>query len=494
MRGLWITLTLGQALICPHAAANDRLPERWREGYAVARGEVQRYMGYILLRVWGERLGTLRAQAPARAALARQADATTDEIVHLLLPEARRIVRDGVFGTDSTHLRLTQPELREKAAQKTLSAIRERQSSPSRTVLLPGMMAEEALDDRLEQALTEDMEDYAQQWVESAVGLPVQGRSRARMRPLPEKWASRYAEEARLPVHRFTYWRLRKRRRSPLTFMAFSMSREELDRARHEGPVWSLTAGASYEVWAQNRIRLDFRYGRHNWEIHRRRIRRRMDQDLAEATWAMARMVKELHEPETLNRLQSHLEKRLEEELAKQPKLAADYPRTRSELSKTLERVRRELDPIMNEAIGRVPFPKDMTAPLRDLAGLHGRRFMHEEMSSQAKQALGRAATPHIAERRVGDRLPGMVRDALSRLDLPPPPADRLAPARAGVKKEVRPYLLEEIREALRLSGQGESQPMRPEGGGPPPEERIYEKLNVDRAIDHEVERQLQGE
>jgi hypothetical protein len=479
----------------PAAFGNDRLPDRWQAGYGTAIEEARNYARYILARVWRDGLVKLRQETKDRTALRSRADETTDEIVHLLLPQSRRIVRDALFGTDSTHLRILRPDLREKALEAAMEAVRARRAAP-RSVYdaLSGApkLAEESLEDRLEQALTEDLEHSVQEWVETAVGLPLRGRGRARTRALPEKWEKPYAGDVRLETHRFTYWWLRKRKRLPLTHMAQTMRREQIDRARHEGPVWRMTSGISQDTWAQNRLRIDFKWGRHNWEIDRRRIRRRMDQDLAQATWSMARMAKELTDEGTVKKLRERFESRLREELEKEElkQKAQSYPKTRPDLEQALDRVRRELDPLMDEAIDRVPFPKDMQGPLSELAREHGRRFMHEEMRGMVKRSIARAAAPHAASKRVKDRLPELVAPALARLD-PGRAAEMNRDAvKARVREGVKPQVIEEINDALRATGAADLFPA-PATNGPTAADQIYEQQKVDRAVDREIDRQL---
>ena len=488
-------LALGAA--SSSARANDRLPPRWQEGYGLAITEVRNYARYIAARVWREKLGQLRTQRLPRAHRARVVEGLVDEMAHLLLPAARRMTRDALFGTESSHLRLVRPDLRAKALRSAVDAYKARAQGAGNlheVLSQATQSAEQSLDDRLEQALTEDLEDHAQELVETAVGLPVQGRSRGRARPLPAKWEPRYAKEPRTEVHRFTYWWLRKRNRLPLTHLAQTKTTEEIDRARNEGPIWGMTSAVSQEAWAQNRLRIDFKWGRHNWKIDRRRIRRRMDQDLAQATWAMARMAKELTSQGTVDQLKQKLDETLKKRLSESDLKddAEQYPQSRPKLQKALSKLEGELDPLMDEATSRVPFPNDMTPELRKLAQEHGRRFMHEELRGTKQRALARAATPHVARKQLRDRMGELVAGALRSFDPGRATSDPKAAARAHARQQVKPMALGEIEHALRRTGQTDLDLTSPEAGSTPAAERIYEELKVDDAIDREVERQTE--
>src|SRR5262249_8508407 len=152
-------------------------------------------------------------------------------------------------------------------------------------------------------------------------------------------------------------------------------------------------------------------------EINRRRIRRRMDQDEAQATWALSKLVKELTAPQTSKEIQQELEKRVREELAKGElrKQAEEYPVSRKELEKKLERLKQEMNPIFNKAMAKVELPDDMGGLARE----HGRRYMREELDGPLADAIRRGATPHTARRRVEERMGQWVADAMARFEEP---------------------------------------------------------------------------
>lgn len=491
---LW--LSLGVLLASSGgASANDRLPRRVRETYLRGRTEAEKYLRYLLDRVWGQEVARLAAAGVPRAQRSARADSMVDEVVHLVLPNALRYTRAALFGTRGTHLTITEPgsarapsvgSARVPPAQSAKQAAQE-------AIAQLGGATERALEDRLEQALGEDLGDLAQQWVEGAVGLPVQGRSRARVRPLPPEWEARYQEQARAQAHEHTYWWLRKRRRTQLSHLAMSSKKAELDRAQHEGPVWGLTSGISQESWAQNRLRLDFKWGRPNWEIDRRNLRRRLDQDLAQATWAMARQVRELTRDGVTRKAKEHLRRRVREELQKAPlrEKAEGYPGTRRELEQQLDGLRRELDGIANEATAKVPLPPDMTPPLQELARKHGRRYFREDLAGALGGAISDEAPLHAAHKRARDTLPGHVADAIARQDLG---------ARAGeegdarrkvldaVRQEALPKVREDVRDALRASGQDELRPARAGDA-----DEVVRRFELERQLDEEAAQQLEA-
>src|SRR5258706_10762218 len=108
-------------------------------------------------------------------------ETVADDVVHLTLAQSQRILRDAVFGTGTTHLRFTRPELRAQARQAAETSLAPG-STPSQSVAAAidrmGNVSERMVNDRLEQALIEDVEDFVQQRVEGGLGLPVQGRGR----------------------------------------------------------------------------------------------------------------------------------------------------------------------------------------------------------------------------------------------------------------------------------------------------------------------------
>src|SRR5207245_1545052 len=99
---------------------------------------------------------------------------------------------------------------------------------------------------------------------------------------------------------------------------------------------------------------------RPNWEIDRRRIRRRMDQDLAQATWAMTRLVKELDAPETARELDRELKRQMREELEKEREKTEQYPTTGDELQRQMQKLKERMNPILDQAMGKVKLPADM--------------------------------------------------------------------------------------------------------------------------------------
>jgi len=156
-------------------------------------------------------------------------------------------VGDVLFGTGETHLRITRPEQRTLAAEALRQTLRPagKVHSVPRALDRLGRVAERELEDRIEQALTEDLEDFVARQVESATGLEVRGRPRDRVRQLPEKWEKPYRDTVREEAHRFTHWWLRKRQRLALSRLATSRSPQEIDEARHRAPVWQLASGIS---------------------------------------------------------------------------------------------------------------------------------------------------------------------------------------------------------------------------------------------------------
>ena len=198
--GLWAGSALG----------NDRLPPRVREHYGRGRAESEKYLRYLLEKVWGERVSKLAASGVGPSERAARADAMVDEIVHLALPSALRYTRAAIFGTRGTHLTIVAPELGRAAPPGKAGPPAK---SAQEAIAQLGGAAERAVEDRLEQALAEDLGDMAQQWVEGAAGLSVQGRSRARVRPLPTQWEKPYQDLARGAAQEYTYWWLRKRDR-----------------------------------------------------------------------------------------------------------------------------------------------------------------------------------------------------------------------------------------------------------------------------------------
>lgn len=478
------------ALASP-AHANDRLPRRLRPGYRIAQVEVQKYMAFILERVF---LGSIRKLAYGDDGWVQRrgkADDLVDEVVNLLLPQAKRIMSDAVFGTGETYLRIARPRLREEARKAALEGLKISRSGALRGMLPIQGAGERALNDRLERALLEDMGDYAAQWVEGAVGLPLRGRGRNWVRPLPSKWEKRYRAATREAVHRYVYWWLRKKERLSLTQLALTRTREQLDRDRHRGPIWGVASGASQEAWAQNRLRIGFRWGFLDWQIDRRRIRRRMDQDLAQGTWALARMVKELMAPETMRQALEKLD-RLAEKALERPELKEDlerYPESLPRLRRKLQHLKRKLDPIFNRAMARVKLPADMPPRLQDLTREHGRRFMREELEPNLVLAIGREAGALTAKRQLKRSLPDLAADALARFDRANLTREAQGQARAFVRKQVLPKAREELAEALRAAGQDEFSM-----GHERFDERVkrlMRRFDVGRLIEREAERQL---
>jgi hypothetical protein len=493
-------------LFATSAVANDRLPARLRAPYAKSFAEARKYVRYILRKVWRPKIAALRGKhAGDRKALQSKTDALVDEISHLLLPYGKKLVHDVVFGTGETHLRLTMPERKKASREAALASLQAFSTgsgggpppkSPSEAMQQAlseaGGTYEREVNDRLDQALAEDIEDFTQREVESRVGLPVAGRTRDRMRTLPAKWEKPYQEIAREEVHRFNHWYLRKRRRLQLAHLAATQSQEELDRARHTGRVWGITSGISYEAWAQNRLRIDFKWGRFNWETDRRHIRRRMDQDEAQATWALAKLVKELTSPGSTRELENHLQKRVREELSRDLRAQAEqYPRTAPELEQRLQALRRELDPIMNRAMDRVKLP-DLPDNLKELAREHGRRYTHEEMQNDLGRAIQREAMPYAAAQRVSNSLGMWVSDALARYETAPgtqPPEEARSRVLDHVKKEVRPLIDESIERTLGEVGLDEklwNQETRKRTV-----RDVKERFDLDKAIERETDRQL---
>jgi hypothetical protein len=429
------------------AQANDRLPPRLRPAYARALGEARKYVRFLIDKIWAPKLAALVVSTPDARLRRGRAARLVDELVQLVLPHSRRLLQDVIFGTGETHLALTLPErgklapLRPGQSPLTGDLIKDAIDRASR-------VQERALEDRLEQALAEDLEDHVQREAEGRVGLRVVGRPRELVRPLPRTWRKPY-EKVREDVHRFVYWWMRRRQRLKLTHMARTMTPAEIDRARH-GEMWGVTSAVSYEAWAQHRYRMDFKYGRFDWEVHRRRIRRRMDQDQARAGWGLTRLVRELTSPETQEEMRRHLDRRVDEELSRAPlrEKAEGFPDSGPELQKQLERLKQELEPIMDRAMDRVELPPDM----RDLARVHGRRFAHEELEGELPRSIQRGAAPYAAARRVRERLGDWVQGAKARLDLGERPADTRS-RKETLRREVMPLVDDEIEGSLRQSG-----------------------------------------
>jgi hypothetical protein len=486
------------ALLPAQSRGNDRLPVRYRTAYESGIAEAKKYQRYILRKVWAGRLHKLRAEGLDPKALAARAEEVVDEAVHILLPQTRKIAEDVLYGTGHTHLRLTFPE-RHKLAVGALKATTGAKpksvgEAVQQAIDQVGGTYERELTDRIEQALVEDAEDFVQREVEGALGLPVVGRPRHLPRPLPPKWEERYGK-ARSDVHTFDYWWLRKKRRMQLTRMATAMRPDEIDAARHDGRIWGLVSAASQETWAQNRLRIDFAWGHLNWEIDRRRIRRRMDQDLAQGAWALAKLVKELTAPETSEAIQKFLDKRIEEELSKAPlrQQAEQYPTTARALERQLSRLSQELEPILNRAMDRAALP-DLQGALRELAREHGRRYVREEMPGDLSRAISRRAAKMAAAKRVRDRLAGLIASSLNRFD----------PGRAGqsgealqrkakehVRKEIDPIIDEEIEGALREGGRDHEllgKTSRAKAIG-----EVRRAFGIDGEIERQIERTLEG-
>ena len=169
-------LALGAA--SSSARANDRLPPRWQEGYGLAITEVRNYARYIAARVWREKLGQLRTQRLPRAHRARVVEGLVDEMAHLLLPAARRMTRDALFGTESSHLRLVRPDLRAKALRSAVDAYKARAQGAGNlheVLSQATQSAEQSLDDRLEQALTRTWRITRKSWSRRLSASPCKG-------------------------------------------------------------------------------------------------------------------------------------------------------------------------------------------------------------------------------------------------------------------------------------------------------------------------------
>jgi hypothetical protein len=478
------------------ARANDRLPPRLREPYAAAMKHVRKYIPYILRKVWRPKIAELYQQRKNPAALKARVDEMVDEIVHLLLPYTSKLLDDAVFGTRETHLRITMPErlaMAERAAQARLKAgptgtPKSANEAVTQAMRYAGSVAERELNDRLSQALTEDVEDFTQREVEGYVGLPLVGRPRGAMRDLPQQWETPYEAQVRRDVHVLTHWYMRKKRRLQLTHLAMTMSHKELDRARDKGAVWALTSDISQEAWAQNRLRVDYVWGRPNWEIDRRRIRRRMDQDEAQATWALAKLVKETASSKTSRAVREHLDRRAEEEMKKHRAEAERYPDTRAELERAMEGLTREIDPILNRAMDRVKLP-GLRDDLRELAREYGRRYVHDDLRGEIGGAVQRAAAPHVAARRVREQLPAWVGEAVSRFEAPESAKDdELAKKlREHVKTQVDPRIDDEVTDAMRAAGMEHT--VWNKAAREKTVRDVSKRFRFDEAIDREIER-----
>src|SRR5262249_13596078 len=150
-------------------------PARLRPAYRTALAEVHKYVRYILKKVWERRLG----EAGGKGAAAAEAQDIVDDIVHIVLPHTKRILDDVLFGTGETHLRLTMPK-RGVLARTGLASVAPSAKDPAQAaqqaVAMLGGRAECDLNDQLEQALVEDIDDFVQKHVERALGLPLRGR------------------------------------------------------------------------------------------------------------------------------------------------------------------------------------------------------------------------------------------------------------------------------------------------------------------------------
>jgi hypothetical protein len=474
---------------------NDRLPKRLHEHYGMAIKESQKYAAFILQKVFKQKIEVLKALNPDPEILRLKTYGLVDEIVHLILPYTTNVMQDIVLGSSATYLRITMPDrgvvqgaaaAAKAAAAKTMDpkGNKDPVAAMREAIMQMGGANERELNDRLEQALTEDLEDYVQRRVESQTGLPEEGRPRGWVRPLTDQYEEPYQNVSRPRVHQYTYWWLRKRRRLELTHLASTMTQEELDRAQHTGDIWGLTSGISYEAWAQNRLKMNFKWGRLNFEIDRRRIRRRMDQDEAQATSALAKLVKELSAPETTQEMEKQLEKRVKEELGKGDlqKKAEDYPNTRKDLEKDLQRLKKEMDPIFNKAMAKVELPDDMGGLARE----HGRRYMREEMDAPLSEAIRKGATPHTARKRIGERLGQWVGDAMTRFEENPnlSPEEQRKRAQKQVKEHVDPLVQREVEDTLRDTGAMPSVKERDKAV-----KDVLRDIPVDDMIDKEMDR-----
>ncbi|MBI3070597.1 MAG: hypothetical protein HYY84_00580 [Deltaproteobacteria bacterium] len=480
------------------SVANDRLPTRLHAPYRAAWVEVEKYTRFILKKVWEKRLAEAKAKAKAKSPSGAVMQDTVDDIVHIVLPFTKRILNDVVFGTGETHLRLTMPK-RGKLALAGRGVVVDAEPLTSdpveaarQAVDALGSRPERDLHDQLEQALTEDLDHMVERHVERAFGKGgSKGRPRKEFRTLSSGYEATYAQKTRPEIHRFAYWWLRAKKRNELTQLAASLSQPELDRAQHRGAIWGLTSNVSREAWSQIRLDIDFKFGRPNWEIDRRRIRRRIDQDLAQGTWALAKLVKELTAIPTLNEADEHLAKRLQDELSKSPnrEKAEQYPVTRDALQKELQRLTHELDPIFNRVMARVKLPADM----KSLAEEHGRRFMREGYGPKLARAIDREAAPIAAFRRVVERLPGVVRASLRGFD----PGNGLREgteewrrgAKEHVKRDVGATIDDEIEGALREAGLDTD--LKTDRARRGAIKRVWRRFEIDRSIEGETERQI---
>lgn len=492
----WLAPALLVLLLTPAGAqANDRLPPKLRKAYKVALGEVKDYVRYILEKVWKPRLAELRAKGSGAAGLSAEAQTSADDIVHILLPHGEKLVNDVLHGTSETHLRLTMPRrglMGRRLASAGNSATDVARAAREALETLGGPN-ERLVHDQLMQALTEDVDDFVSREVETSLGLPAKGRSRRQVRPLSSAFQQPYAERIRQRVQRFSYWWLRKKKRMELGKLAAGNSQKALDEARYTGAIWGLTALASKEAWSMTRLDIDFKWGYPNWEIDRRRIRRRIEQDLSDGTWALSKLVKELGSLRTQKEVEQHLDRRLREELSKGPlkEKAERYPTTAKELGEELDKLRKELDPILDRAMARVKLPEDM-APL---AQEHGRRYVHDAMGPKMTGAIRRAAGPIAAARRASEQLPGLVAKALRSFEpgaLEPGSKAYRAKAKGHVKREVAPLLNEEIENGLR--GAGLDRELESARGRKRAVQEVYKRHGIEEALEKQTARELDAQ
>jgi len=478
---------LGSALLCgftlsiaPPSNANDRLPPRLHKAYTRGLEESRRYARFIIDKVYQPKLAEILVSTSDPALRRGRIGKLVDEAAHLLLPQARRILNDVVYGTGETHLAVTFPERGKLAPLQpgenpmTGHMLKDAVDKASR-------VHERALTDRLEQALSEDLEDYVQRESEGRTGLRVVGRPRGYSRPLPKEWQGPY-RQIRDEVYRYTYWWMRKRQRMKMTHMARTMTPDEIDRSRDK-EMWGVTSAISEEAWAQNRYRMDFKYGRFNWEVNRRRIRRRMDQDEARAGWGLTRLVRELTDPETQEALKKELEQRVGKALD-QPGLreeAEKFPESGPELQKKLGGLKKELDPSIDKAMDKVELPPDM----RGLAREHGRRYAHEDLDGELTKSIQRGAAPHAANKAARDKLDDLVGAAAARVDLADPPPASNEARRKQIKQHVDPAVDEDIESSLRRAG------LDHELAGKEDRARAVKKVREQFQLDDAIERAI---